>query len=319
MQRGSCAPRALVPDTMSMDLILIGAGLIALLLGGGWLVSGAVGVARHFGLSPLVIGVTLVGMGTSLPELLTSLRAAWQGASGIALGNVVGSNVANIALILGLAALIRPVAFQRGDLRRDGLVLMAITVGAAIWVWFDQGLSRIGGLLFLSVFAGWMIWQLRSGGAPEVEDSPAMPMARAVPFVALGLVALVAGAEMLVRGAIGLAEGFGVSEAVIGLTIVAVGTSLPELATSLVAAWKGRSEVALGNVLGSNVFNLLAILGATGAILPLTAPGRILSVDLWVMAAVTAALLIFALPGRLGRPAGALLLVGYAGYMATLV
>ncbi|KIT16428.1 calcium/sodium antiporter [Jannaschia aquimarina] len=302
-----------------MDLILIGAGLIALLLGGGWLVSGAVGVARHFGLSPLVIGVTLVGMGTSLPELLTSLRAAWQGASGIALGNVVGSNVANIALILGLAALIRPVAFQRGDLRRDGLVLMAITVGAAIWVWFDQGLSRIGGLLFLSVFAGWMIWQLRSGGAPEVEDSPAMPMARAVPFVALGLVALVAGAEMLVRGAIGLAEGFGVSEAVIGLTIVAVGTSLPELATSLVAAWKGRSEVALGNVLGSNVFNLLAILGATGAILPLTAPGRILSVDLWVMAAVTAALLIFALPGRLGRPAGALLLVGYAGYMATLV
>ena len=298
---------------------MIAAGLVLLLGGGAWLVSGAVALARRWGLSPMVIGVTLVGMGTSLPELLTSLRAAMQGAPDLALGNVVGSNIANVLLILGLAALIRPVPVPRADLRRDGAATLAVTLAASAWIVVAGGVGHLGGAAFLLLFALWMAWQLRTGAAADEEEGPVPAPLRAAGTIAAGLVGLVAGTELLVRGAIGVAEGFGVSEAVIGLTVVAIGTSLPELATSAVAAWKGRAEVALGNVLGSNVFNLLAILGATGAAVPLAADARFAALDLWVMVGALVAALALSLSGRIGRRGGAALLAGYGLYMATLL
>ncbi|TFL19116.1 calcium/sodium antiporter [Jannaschia formosa] len=300
-----------------MDILLVLAGLVALLLGGGWLVSGAVGLAARMGLSPLVIGVTLVGMGTSMPELLTSLRAAQAGAPDLALGNVVGSNIANILLILAVAALMAPIVIERRTFLRDGIVLLAISVAGALWLGFADGLDRIGGAVFLGAMAVWMTWQLRTGAAVEEVEAP--PMGRAILLFALGLVGVLLGAEFLVRGAIGLARGFGISEAVIGLTVVAVGTSLPELAASAAAARRGRGDLALGNVLGSNVFNLLGILGATALIAPLDASPRFASFDLPVMVAVTAALLALGASGRIGRLGGGALLAGYAVYLWTMI
>ena len=300
-----------------MDIAFVAAGLVLLLFGGGWLVAGAVGLAARLGLSPLVIGVTLVGMGTSMPELLTSLRAAWAGAPDIALGNVVGSNTANVLLILAVAALVAPMVVKRGALLRDGLVLLAISAACTVWIVAGGGLGRAGGLVFLAGLAAWLVWQVRTGSAEEAAE--ALPAGRATLSFAVGLVGVLAGAELLVRGAIALARDMGVSEAVIGLTIVAVGTSLPELATSAVAARKGQGDVALGNVLGSNVFNLLGILGATAALSPLVAAPRFATLDLPVMLAATVAVLILGARGRIGRLAGAVLLVGYGAYLATML
>lgn len=275
-------------------------------------------LAWRAGLSPLAIGVTLVGMGTSLPELLTSVRAAQQGAAGIALGNVVGSNIADIGLILGTAAVPAPIAFPRATWRRDGLVLLALTVLGALWVGLAAGLARPGGLAFLAAFAIWMAWQLGSGGSEEAEPSGLSPR-RAALLLLAGFAGVLFGAELLVRGAIGAARALDVSEAVIGLTVVAVGTSLPELAASVVAARRGRADLALGNVLGSNVFNLLGILGLAAVVAPVTGiDARVVSVDLPVMAAAVVLLLILGLRGRIGRGAGGELLLAYAAYAASL-
>jgi cation:H+ antiporter len=301
-----------------MDLLIVAFGLGALLMGGGWLVTGAVAVAARAGLSPAVIGVTLVGMGTSAPELLTSLRAALGGAPDIALGNVVGSNVANLALILGVSALAAPILFPRSTWRRDGLTLLAISTLSALWVGLAGGLGRVGGAAFVTAFAIWMGWQLR-GGAPTEEAPDASAGRRVWAMLGTGLAGVLIGAEALVRGAVGLAEAAGVSQAVIGLTIVAVGTSLPELATSVVATRRGRGDLALGNLLGSNVFNLLAILGATALVAPLAAAPRFAAVDLPVMVATVAVVLALALAGRIGRVAGAVLLAGYAAYVALML
>ncbi|WP_371154894.1 calcium/sodium antiporter [Jannaschia sp. 2305UL9-9] len=301
-----------------MDIVLVAAGLIALLTGGGWLVSGAVGVAAKLRLSPLVIGVTLVGMGTSLPELLTSLRAAMAGAPDIALGNVVGSNIANILLILAATALLAPVAFPVSTWRRDGLVLLAVTALGGLWIAFAGGLDRLGAGVFLLVFALWMTWQLRSGAAAE--DVPEeLPVGRALLLLIVGFAGVLLGAECLVRGAIGIAQDFGVSEAVIGLTVVAVGTSLPELATSIMAARAGRADLALGNILGSNVFNLLGILGVTAFVSPLSADARFATVDVPVMLGAVVVLLMLGLRERIGRVGGSLMIAGYAVYVCLML
>lgn len=301
-----------------MDFILVAGGLVLLVVGGGALVSGAVALAQRWGLSPLVIGVTLVGMGTSLPELLTSLRAAMAGSPGLAMGNVVGSNIANILLILGLTALVRPVLVGRETWRADGLSLLAVTVACAIAIGVLSGLDRVGAAVFLLVFAGWLIWQLRSGKVETPDEISDMSLLRASILLGFGFVGVLAGAEGLVRGATGLARGWGVSEAVIGLTIVAVGTSLPELATSAMAAWKGRSDVALGNILGSNIFNLLGILGVTGLVAPMAVGPRFAQVDLPVMVGAIVLFLALALGGAVGRAAGATLLAAYGAYLAVI-
>jgi cation:H+ antiporter len=306
-----------------LDWVFILAGFGLLLGGGDMLVGGAVSVARRMGLSPMMIGVTLVGFGTSTPELMTSLQAAFENAPGIAVGNVVGSNIANILLIIGVAALIRPIAVQKHGFRRDGTALaLGTLLGAgalatgllSFWV----GVGLVVGLI--AYLAATLLLPMPGETGPDLGDCPVHPPLRALLTFALGLAGVLLGARLLVDGAVGVARDLGVSETLIGLTIVAVGTSLPELVTSVVAARKGESDVALGNILGSNVFNLLGILGITAMVTPLAVPAEILSSDLWIMLAVTLALLAVAITGwKISRREGAVFLLGYIAYLGWLM
>lgn len=320
--------------TLFTDLLGQGAaipllvGFLLLLGGGETLVRGAVRVAEGLRVSPLLIGLTLVGFGTSTPELAASLSAALAGSPGIAVGNVVGSNICNILLILGLAALIRPVATEPTSLRRDGIALaLATFAGAAALAGGVMGLAA--GLAFLGGLAVYLVIAAREERrSPEnlavAELVAAAPVSRGAMFGALalavgGIALVVLGGGAMVTGATRLARDMGVSEAVIGLTVVAVGTSLPELVASCLAAVRGRSDIAFGNVVGSNIFNILGILGATAAVTPLQAPASIIGLDLWVMGGATALLLIFSRTGlRIGRAEGAVFLAGYGGYCGWL-
>ena len=325
---------------MEIALLLIG-GLVLLAGGGELLVRGAVGVAERLGVSPLLIGLTLVGFGTSTPEMVTSVQAALAGSPGIAVGNVVGSNIANILLILGLAAVISPVMVGSNALRRDGVLVVGVAVLLTVLA-FIAPIDRVIGLLFLAGLAGYIFYawrQERAGadghtaafekaeayqglhpGAPVVAVSPSPPRGPSIALslgLALGGLALVVvGGGLLVDGAIRLARSLGISETVIGLTIVAVGTSMPEFVTSLVAAIRRQSDVALGNILGSNIYNILGILGITGLISPVVIPPEIARFDNFVMLTVSLALLAFAWTGmRIGRREGAALLAGYVLYV----
>mgnify|MGYP005836820373 CR=1 FL=1 len=305
---------------------------MALLLGGGEaLVRGAVAIARRLGVSPLLIGLTLVGYGTSTPELVASLEAALAGVPDVALGNVVGSNIANVLLILAVAVLVSPVRIEPSSFRRDAAALTVSAV-AAVALAATGEVGRVAGLILLGLVVLYTVATYRAEAAKpdewgaileaegELKDG-SRPLApgRAAAFALGGIVATLVGAGMLIDGAVTLARGIGVSELVIGLTLVAVGTSLPELATSLVAAWRGQTELAYGNVVGSNIYNLLAILGITALASPLPVPAGLLAFDLPVMLAATAALILFALTGwRIGRREGATLLAGYLLYLGAL-
>lgn len=305
----------------------LAAGLVLLLAGGEFLVRGGVGLAHRLGVSPLLVGLVVVGFGTSMPELITSLDAARAGSPGIALGNVVGSNIANILLILGLSAVIAPLTTTAGAFRRDGLVLLAST-GLVIALAFTLGFGRTSGALFLGLLLTYTVFaylseRRRAGPAAEVHAAEAAELtprtagwAANLGLTLAGLAALLAGAQLLVANALTLAAATGLSETTIGLTLVAVGTSMPKLAISLLAAWRGHGDVAFGNIVGSNIFNVLGILGVTSLLAPLTAPPELLQRDLWVLLAATGLLLIFAWSGwRLARWEGALFLVGYGAYL----
>ena len=306
-------------------------GLVLLVLGGEALVRGAVALAGRLGVSPLLIGLTVVGFGTSTPELVTSLQAAFSGSPGIAVGNVVGSNTANILLILGAAALIAPLAVSPGAFRRDGIALVLVTL-AAIGAVLTGNLSRPLGLALLFGLVAYLVMAYRSERGDAATDEGAIetvgdanpgasPIGLPVALLyALGGIAVtVLGAPLLVSGATELATRFGVSDAVIGLTIVAVGTSLPELVTSVVASLRRQGAVAFGNVVGSNIYNVLGILGATALVKPIPVPAEIASFDIWVMAAATLALVWAAVTGwRITRGEGAVLLVAYVAYAGWL-
>ncbi|RIJ14409.1 sodium:calcium antiporter [Henriciella mobilis] len=310
-----------------MLVISLLAGLALLLIGGDLFVRGAVSVARKLGVSPLLIGLTLVGFGTSTPELVTSLQAAMAGSPGVATGNVVGSNIANILLILGLAAMLKPVLVDSGALKRDGAVL-AISALVCLAVVMSGVLDRLSGLVFIAglvAYLGFAIWQERrapAGSAPGVdtEIAPAEPHGVLALVLTVGGLALtILGASLLIDGAVGLATRFGISETIIGLSIVAIGTSLPELVTSVVAALRGQNDVAFGNIVGSNIYNVFGILGVTALVQPIPIPREIMAVDIWVMLAATGALIVLARTGhRITRGEGALMLAGYAGYTAWL-
>jgi cation:H+ antiporter len=281
---------------------------------------------------PLLIGMVIIGFGTSAPEMVVSALAASQGNPGIALGNAYGSNITNIALILGVTALISPIAVHSQVLRKELPILTVVTALAAWQIW-DGKITRIDAVVLLVVFTGlmgWTIWQgLRTkadalGNEMEQElNVRAMPVRRAVFWLMVGLVLLIVSSRILVWGAVEIAHGFGVSDMVIGLTIVAVGTSLPELASSIIAARKGEHDIALGNVLGSNLFNTLAVVGIAGAIHPMAVGPEVFSRDILVMAALTLSLFVFGYgfrgPGRINRIEGAVLLACYVGYTAYLV
>jgi cation:H+ antiporter len=312
--------------------LMVVAGLAGLVLGGEMLVRGAVSAARRFGVSPMVIGLTLVGFGTSTPELVTSLQAALSGAPGIAVGNVVGSNIGNILLILGLAALLAPMAVDPRALRRDGGVMVAATLlclGAILLGQVDRLLGA-GLVLALVAYLGFTLWsERRSGGTPaapvyaaeaEAVPGPDTSLPIALGLVLAGLVITILGARLLVAGAVVIAREAGLSEAVIGLTIVAIGTSMPELVTAVIAVRKGQGDVAFGNVIGSNIFNILGILGITALVEPLTVPPEIMRLDIWVMCAATLAMLVFARTGWvLSRREGGLFLAAYALYLGVLL
>lgn len=301
------------------------AGGLALLLGGGeCLVRGAVGLARSLGVPPLVIGLTVVAFGTSAPELVVSLQAALGGHPDIVLGNVVGSNNANVLLIAGAAAAIRPVAAEPGAVRRDGAALMAATL-AFIGLCLLGELGFGAGLALAAALAAWMARALRSarrrGGDGEggIDAAPR----RAAPALLLtlaGIAGVLLGARLLIDGAVDVARAAGLSEAVIGLTLIAFGTSLPELAAAGMAALRGHGDIALGNVMGSNLFNMLGIAGVTAMAAPVPVPAELLRLDLWVMLAATL-LLLAALRGgrRVGRLEGGALAAAYALYIGVVV
>lgn len=307
-------------------------GLVLLLWSADRFVEGAAVTARHLGMPPLLIGMVVVGFGTSAPEMVVSAIAAWQGNPGLALGNAYGSNITNIALILGLTAIISPIAVHSSVLRKELPILTAVTAFAIFIIW-DGELTRADGWAFLGVFAAlmtWTIWEgLRQrsdafGGEMAQElDAAEMPLRRALLWLAVGLVFLIISSRMLVWGAVEIAQTLGVSDLIIGLTIVAVGTSLPELASSIIAARKGEHDIALGNIIGSNLFNTLAVVGIAGAIHPMAVPPEVLSRDMLVMGLLTLSLFVlgygFRGPGRINRPEGVFLLACYVAYTSYLI
>jgi cation:H+ antiporter len=301
-----------------LTYFLFAVGLVALFFGGEYLVRGASGIARSFRLSPMVIGLTIVGFGTSAPEMLVSVQAALAGQPAIAIGNVLGSNIANILLILGISAVIAPLMIPIRKIWRDlGFMLLAT---ATIWVMLlDGDVSRLDGIILLAGLAVFIAVAFLTGSAePEAAEGSA-PLWLSGAQTLAGLVVLVIGARLLVDSATDIARTFGISEAVIGLTIVAVGTSLPELATSVVAAMRKQTEIAVGNIVGSNVFNIFGILGVTALIAPIPAEARFVSIDMyWVAGTAIGLSVIAAVLGGLPRLAGALLLAGYAGYIALI-
>ena len=311
-------------------ILSIAAGFALLFLGGELLVRGSVSAARQLGVSPLLIGVTLVGFGTSTPELVTSIEAALRESPGIAVGNVVGSNIANVLLILGAAALIAPISCDPRGLIRDGSAMVVATL-AGVAVVLTGTMGRSAGFVFIALLVSYItaayLHDRKSRRAAAELEEREEELARAVPgglwlsliLAVAGIATTVVGARFLVDGAIGFAVSFGISETVIGLSIVAVGTSLPELATSLVAAARRHGDIAFGNILGSNVYNIFGILGITAAVHPLTIPPEIIKLDIWVMAAAAVLLIVFALTGsRISRSEGAIFLGGYAAYLGYL-
>ena len=307
---------------MTTDVLLIIAGLGLLLAGAEGLVRGAVSLARRLGLTPLVIGLTVVAFGTSAPELVVSLEAVLRGAGDIAAGNVVGSNIANIGLILGLTALICPIPVSLSVLKVDAPVMVAVSAGVLLLLAAGP-VGRVAGVVLVALLVAYTamnVWLARRETA-KVEVEEALPtttesVGKGILFLLAGLVVLVLGARFLVGGATGVARGLGVSEAIIGLTIVAVGTSLPELATSVVAALRKQPDIAVGNVIGSNIFNLLGILGVSASVATVDAPG-IARLDLWAAMLMAVALMPLIWTGRrLLRWEGIALLVLYVAYVA---
>lgn len=321
------------------NFFLLAAGFALLLLGGEFLVRGAVRLASALGVSPLVIGLTIVGFGTSTPELVTSVQAALVGAPGIAYGNIVGSNIANILLIGGVSALLFPIAITSQGLQRDGMVMMIVAMAFVAMAALSP-MPRLIGAVGLLCLAGYIYLAFRSERqtlhgnhgaafdkalALQTTDQATLAPAQSkggwsAALIALaGLALVVLGGRLLVTGAVDLARDFGISETVIGLTIVAVGTSMPELVTSIVAGFKRQGEVAFGNIVGSNIYNILGIASSTALIAPGAVPAQIVGFDNLVMLAVTALFVLLAWTGmRISRWEGAVLLLGYVIYFLTI-
>jgi cation:H+ antiporter len=312
-----------------MYIELLG-GLVILMGAAEVMIRGAVGLARLFGLSPLLIGMTVVALGTSAPELVVSLDAALTGNAGIATGNIVGSNIANALLIVGAAAVIAPMARRSDRLYRDGALLVLCTALFVMLCW-GEALDVAHGALLLIIFLGFMgsaYWrdinnpQASAERVGEVEEIGKVPQRAWIAWAATlgGLAGIAVGADLMVGGGVAIARTFGMGEEVIGLTLIAIGTSLPELAASVVAARRGHADVAIGNVVGSNMFNMLGIAGVVSMAAPLPVPSSMLAFDLWVMLG-SAIVIVPAMIGWTGvaRTGGAALLILYGGYLAAQI
>lgn len=320
---------------MILAVVALIAGLALLVWSADRFVDGAAATARYAGMPPLLIGMLIVGFGTSAPEMVVSAMAASDGNPALALGNAYGSNITNIALILGLVALLSPIAVHSQVLKKELPILMLVTVFAG-WQMFDHQLSSLDAWCLLGVFFVLMAWSVYQGMkspqdalATEMNEEltqSSMTLKQAIIWLLVGLVLLIVASRMLVYGAVFIAQSLGVSDLVIGLTVVAVGTSLPELASSLIAIKKGEHDIALGNVIGSNLFNTLAVVGIAAAIEPMAVDAVVLTRDWTLMAVLTAALFVmgygYKKQGRINRLEGAVLLavfIGYTGYLISTV
>jgi cation:H+ antiporter len=319
---------------MLIDYVSLVGGLVVLIVAGDVLVRGSVSVAERLGIPTLVIGLTIVAFGTSAPELVISLRAAIDGLSGIAIGNVVGSNIANVLAVLGLPALFAATSCDENGAVRNSVFMVAITA-IFIGMAFHSPISRLDGTILLVLLALFLWESVRAtrrhraqnvGAAAVADGDEDLPfdevegvpdnIGLAILFIVLGLIGLPLGAHFTIEGASALARDWGVSDAVIGLTVVALGTSLPELMTSLMAAIRGHAAVALGNVIGSNIFNLVAIMGITSMVVPLQVPPEVLRLDLWAMLACALLVLAFAaFKVTIRWPSGIILCALYALYI----
>ena len=307
-----------------MNVVLVLIGIVLLYVGGEVLVRSASGLARRLGVRPMLIGLTVVAFGTSAPELAASLTAALSGTPEIAIGNVVGSNIANVGLILGITATIFPLVTGSRFVRREVPVMLLVTVLVAP-VLYGGAVTRWEGVLLLGLLAGFL-WVITRTGSPVLEEVEEGVQAGRTPVwigivgTVVGVALLWFGARSLIHGAVQIASSLGVPQRVIGLTLVAVGTSLPELASSMVAALRRETDIILGNIVGSNVFNLLAVLGATAVVQPIRFDGRGATIDIVTMGLFSLALLpLMWRNERLGRSAGLFLLVAYALYIVALV
>ena len=317
---------------MIQDIALILLGLVMILVGSDWLVEGASGIARKYGISEFIIGLTIVGIGTSMPELVSSVISAIGGHGDMALGNVTGSNICNVLLILGVTALISPIRYTKSNIRKD----IPFAIGVSLFLLLvlyngfglvremgTPGISRIDALYLLLIFVIFMIDSFKSakkGSEEEEEETKPMPMGKALLLIAVGLAGLIFGGQFFVDHTVSIAERFHVSEAFISITLMAIGTSLPELATCVVAAMKGKNQLALGNVIGSNIFNISLIIGASAAI----SPFEIQSISTVDMAIVIVAILMLWMAAltfkkrMLDRVEGAIFILVYIAYMVYL-
>ena len=294
-------------------------------------VFGAAATAQNLGISPLIIGMTIMGFGTSAPELVVSVIASLNGNAGLAIGNAIGSNIANIAMVLGTSALVAPLSVDSNLLRREFPILLLITFTVFAFMWGGK-LTRIDGAIFLTCFIILILWMIYIGSQSrrtdpmatefDAEIPHAVAMRKALFWVTIGLIMLLLSSRLLVWGAVVIAKSLGVSDLFIGLTIVAIGTSLPEMAASIMGTLKGEHEIALGNVLGSNMFNLLAVLGVSGVIGPGEISPEVLERDFPVMIGFSIALFLMAYgfrgPGRINRIEGGILVLGFSGYLTLL-
>ena len=317
---------------MTVNILLVVAGLALLIWGADRFVHGAAAGARNLGVTPLLVGLTVVALATSAPEILVSVVAALDGEPGLAIGNAIGSNIVNVGLVLGMTALIRPIKLESATLRREMPALLAVSL-LTVSLFLDTFLSRIDGLVMLTGLVIVMVWLARLGMRSaandpikidyEAEIPSDVSMTMAIVWLTVGLAILLVGAKILVYGSVGIAQELGVSEVVIGVTIVAFGTSLPELAVSLASALKGEYGLAIGNIVGSNIFNLLAVIGVAATIQPAALAPSVLSLHIFVMVAFT--LVLFAMTydydgkGQLSRLEGAALLAAYIAYDAYVI
>lgn len=317
---------------MLWAVIAVILGLVLLVWSADKFIDGASATASHFGMPPLLVGMVIVGFGTSAPEIVVSVMAAIDGNPGLALGNAYGSNIANIALILGVTVLIKPIMVHSAVVRKE-LPLLLLVTGICIFQIFDGVLSRndaIIMLLMLVLYMGWTIWQGMRNQSDVLShefdhqlQEKKVPLKTSIFQLIFGLIVLVISSRLLVWGAVEIAQAFGVSELIIGLTVVAVGTSLPELASSIAAAQKGELDIAIGNVIGSNMFNTLAVVGLAGVIHPTIVPPEVLQRDMVVMGTLTLSLLLFTLSfkgqGRIGRVKGSIWLFSFVAYTCYLI
>lgn len=318
---------------MTLYIVAFVIGLALLVMSADKFVDGAAAIANHYGMSPLLIGMVIVGIGTSAPEMVVSAFAALNNNPGLALGNAYGSNIGNIALILGITALISPIPVQSQVLRKELPILTGVTLLAGFQL-LDGHLSTVDAWVLVATLAGVMFWLIRqSMGSTDDDMSQAaveeagehnMPAQKAWLLVIGGLVVMMASSRALVWGAENMAKAFGVSDLVIGLTVVAIGTSLPELVSSVMAARKQQHALALGNILGSNLFNTLGVVGIAGAIAPAAVDPSLITRDFPVMLLLTLSLFVVGMgfkgkPGSINRAEGAVLVLAYVGYMAYLL